>query len=74
MREAFALQKVSHFFQQKYLQISDTNFLNCNKMLTNDLVSFEQPDQTLMETEIFPTINRVKLLTVFHNHPPIDLI
>ena len=35
MREAF--------FNKKYWQISDINVLNFNDMLTNDVVSFEQP-------------------------------
>ena len=43
MREAFALQKLLTFFQQKYWYISDTNFRTFNETLTNDIVSFEQP-------------------------------
>ena len=47
MREAFALllqcKSFSHFFNKKYWQISDINVLNFNDMLTNDVVSFEQP-------------------------------
>ena len=43
MREAFAVQKLLTFFQQKYWQISDINVLNFNDTLTNDVVSFEQP-------------------------------
>ena len=38
MRDAFAL-----FFDKKYWQIWDINVWNFNKMLTNDVVSFEQP-------------------------------
>ena len=43
MREAFALQKLLTFFQQKYCHISDINVWNFNETLTNDAVSFEQP-------------------------------
>ena len=44
MREAFAVPKLLTFFQQKkYRHISDINIGNFNEMLTNDVVSFEQP-------------------------------
>ena len=43
MREAFALQKLLTFFQQKYGHIWDINVWNFNETLTNDIVSFEQP-------------------------------
>ena len=43
MREAFALQKLLTFFQQKYWHIWDINIWNFNVSLTNDVVSFEQP-------------------------------
>ena len=43
MREAFALQKLLTFFQQKYWRIWDINVWNFNDTLTNDVVSFEQP-------------------------------
>ena len=43
MREAFAMQKLLTFFQQKYWHIWDINFRNFNVSLTNDDVSFEQP-------------------------------
>ena len=43
MREAFAMQKLLTFFQQKYWCISDINIRNFNETLTNDVVSFEQP-------------------------------
>ena len=43
MREAFALQKPLRFFNKKYWHISDINVWNSNEMLTNDVVSFEQP-------------------------------
>ena len=49
MREAFALQKLLTFFQQKYWQISDINILNFNDTLTNDIVSFEQPGPDYLE-------------------------
>ena len=39
MREAFALQKLFTFFQQKILAF----IRNFNGTLTNDIVSFEQP-------------------------------
>ena len=42
MKEAFALQKLLTFFQQKYWHISDTNIRNFNETLTNDVVSFDQ--------------------------------
>ena len=45
MREAFALQKLLTFFQQKIL--ANLRYLkyvwNFNETLTNDVVSFEQP-------------------------------
>ena len=44
MWEAFALQKLLTFFQQKYQCIWDINIWNFNNTLTNDVVSFEQPD------------------------------
>ena len=37
------MQKLFTFFQQKSWSISDINILNFNEMLTNDVVSFEQP-------------------------------
>ena len=43
MREAFALQKLLHFFNKKYWCSVDINVWNFNKMLTNDVVSFKQP-------------------------------
>ena len=43
MRDAFALQKLLTFLQQKYWRISDIDVLNFNETLTNDVVSFEQP-------------------------------
>ena len=43
MRETFALQKLLTCFQQKYWYISAINIWNFNEMLTNDVVSFEQP-------------------------------
>ena len=42
MREAFAVQKLLTFFQQKYWHISDINVWNFKETLTNDVVSFEQ--------------------------------
>ena len=50
MRIAFAVQKLLTFFQQKIWLISDINVLNFNEMLTNEVVSSEQPG---------PDINRV---------------
>ena len=47
MREAFVVQKLLTFFQQKYWQISDINILNFNVTLTNDVVNFEQPGPEL---------------------------
>ena len=44
MREAFALQKLLTFYQQKYWCISDIDVWKFNETLTNDVVSFEQPD------------------------------
>ena len=43
MREAFAMQKLLTFFQQKYRLIWDINVWNFNDTLTNDVVNFEQP-------------------------------
>ena len=44
MRKAFALQKLSHFFNKKYWHIWDINFWKFNETLTNDndIISFEQ--------------------------------
>ena len=42
LREAFALQKLLTFVQQKYWHIWDINVWNFNDSLTNDVVSFEQ--------------------------------
>ena len=42
-REAFALQKLLTFFQQKYWHILDISILKFNETFTNDVVSFEQP-------------------------------
>ena len=42
MGEAFALQKLLSFFQQKYWHILEINVWNFNETLTNDVVSFEQ--------------------------------
>ena len=42
MREAFALQKLLKFFQQKLWRIWDISIWNFNERLTNDVVSFEQ--------------------------------
>ena len=61
MREPLAMQKLltffqqkilqcksfSHFFNKKYWCISHVNVINFNKMLTNDVVSFDQLDQEL---------------------------
>ena len=47
MWEAFALQMLLTFFQQKYWRIWDINIWNFNDMLTKDVVSFEQPGQDL---------------------------
>ena len=52
MREAFAVQKLLTFFQQKYWQISDINILNFNDTLTNDVVSFEQPGSCVITRHI----------------------
>ena len=53
MREAFAMQKLltcksfSHFFNKKYWHIWDINVWNFNVLLTNEVVSFEQPGPEL---------------------------
>ena len=47
MREAFALQKLTFFHKKKYWHILDIKVWNFNKMLTNDVISFEQPGQDL---------------------------
>ena len=57
MREAFALQKLLTFFQQKYWRIWDINIWNFNETLTNDVVSFEQPGPELSfykGTDVYP--------------------
>ena len=46
MREAIGMQN-SHFFNTKYWHIWDINAWNFNVSLTNDVVSFEQPDPDL---------------------------
>ena len=43
MREAFALQKLHTFFQQKYWHILDISIWKFNETFTNGVVSFEQP-------------------------------
>ena len=40
----------SHFSNKKYWQISDINVWKFNEMLTNDIVSFEQPGPDLCIT------------------------
>ena len=45
--ETFAMQKLLTFFQQKCWRISDIDVWNFNEKLTNDVVSFEQPDPGL---------------------------
>ena len=47
MREAFAMQKLLHFFNKKYWHIWDIKVWNFNETITNDVVSFEQPDPDL---------------------------
>ena len=42
MREAFAVQKLCTFFQQKILAYLRYKCLDFNILLTNDIVSFEQ--------------------------------
>ena len=43
MREAFVLQKLLTFFQQKILMYLRYYIWNFNETLTNNVVSFEQP-------------------------------
>ena len=43
MREAFAVQKLLTFFQQKLLAYFKYQHLNFNETLTNNVISFEQP-------------------------------
>ena len=43
MREAFALQKFLTFITEKYWRMLDINIWNFNEMMTNDVISFEQP-------------------------------
>ena len=52
MREAFAMQKLSQFFNKKYWRISDINVLNFNEMFTNDVVRFEQPDPDVLQIQM----------------------
>ena len=44
---AFALQKLLTFFQQKFRHICISTNVNFNKLLTNDIISFEQPGPDL---------------------------
>ena len=43
MREAFAMQSFTHFFNKTYRLIWDIKVWFFNDTLTNDVVSFEQP-------------------------------
>ena len=52
MRRAFALQKLLTFFDKKVWHFSDISIWNLNKMLTNDIVSFEQMGRELFLTEL----------------------
>ena len=42
------MQKLFSFFQQKYCQIADIKVWNFNEMLTNNVISFEQPGPWLI--------------------------
>ena len=53
MWEAFALQKLLTFFQQKYWCISDIDIWNFDEMLTKDGGSFEQPGPDLIILKYF---------------------
>ena len=44
----------SHFFNKKYWHIGDINVWNFNEMLTNAVVSFEQPDPEEQCRLLFP--------------------
>ena len=52
MREAFALQKLLTFFQQKILSQLRFNIGKFNISLTNDVVSFEQPDPKFYKRKV----------------------
>ena len=63
MREAFAMQKLLTFFQQKYWHIWDINVWNFNETLTNDVVSFEQlsPGTKFL----LPELQRATIISIY---------
>ena len=66
MREAFAMQKLLTYFQQKYWHVLDINVKNFNKMLPNDFVSFEQPGPEIYN--IFQPSESVTLSCLNHEN------
>ena len=52
MREAFAMQELIKFYQQKYWHIWNINVWNFNVLLTNDVVSFAQLGPDLIMSKI----------------------
>ena len=65
MREAFALQKLLAFFQQKYRQISDIKVWNFNETLTNGVVSFEQPGPDLFRSSLTSRLFAMDSTSIF---------
>ena len=51
MREAYC-KSFSHFFNKKYRLIWDIKVWNFNDTLTNDAVSFEQPDPVVQTKDV----------------------
>ena len=72
MREAFALQKLLTFFQQKkYWHIWNVNVWNFNVSLNNDVVSFEQlgPERLDKQTPNDDRFNELHFATLKdHSH------
>ena len=66
MREAFAVQKLLSVFNKNYWRISDTHIQNVNKMLTNKVVSFEQPDHGVLLCQFY-TMYSTALSRIFHS-------
>ena len=62
MREAFALQKLLPFFQQKYCHNWNIIIGNFNVSLTNGVVSFGQPGPAIQLTEFGNENKKVSVL------------
>ena len=62
MREAFALQNLSHFFNKKYSCILDINTWNFNETLTNDVLSFKQPGPCLQVLAMYANFKIMNII------------